>query len=335
MDFSRIPTVLTADEVVDKAFRRASKVEPGPGVHGAQKAREIELQKVAVVRDVVASTVGKYEKAFPSFERLPPFYRELARVVVDVDRTRKALGALGWAVDTTRDITREAARALKRASSPGEMRDLRNRCYGRVGSVLDRVKPDLRVLAATRAALQELPDVDDQLGTLVVAGFPNVGKSSLIRRISTAKPAIAPYPFTTKGVLVGHFTVKRRRYQVVDTPGLLDRPLEERNAIERQAILALRHLGDAVVFLLDPTGHCGYPLERQELLVAEMRREFGGVPFLEAESKSDLASTGSARRRFSAETGDGVEALLEEVVPALKAAADRKFDAGLAAAQRA
>lgn len=331
MDFSDIPTVLTAQEVVDKAFRRAAKVEADPRAGGAAKARGIELQKVATVRDVITATLGKYEKAFPSFEGLPPFYRELAKAAADVGRTRQALAALGWAVKTTREVCREAGRGLKRASTAAHMRTLRQRCYGRVASIVEQVGPDLEALAKARATLQGLPDVDPALGTLVVAGFPNVGKSSLIRRISSAKPAIAPYPFTTKGILVGHFKVQRRTYQVVDTPGLLDRPLEERNPIEVQAILALRHLGDAVVLLLDPTGHGGYPLEPQERLLKELEREFHGTPLLVYESKSDLGHSGKPRPRLSAETGEGVEEMLAQAVPLLKAAADRKFDARLRA----
>jgi nucleolar GTP-binding protein len=331
MDFSRIPTVLTADEIVDKAFRRASKAEADPTSGGIDKIRRLELQKVATVRDVLESTLEKYEKAFPSFERLPPFYRELAHAVVDVGRTRQAIAALGWASKTSKQVTRECMRELKRVGTTNELRDIRNKAYGRVASIVAKVKGDLEVLAKARAALQELPSVDPHLGTLVVAGFPNVGKSSLIRRISTAKPDIAPYPFTTKGINLGRFTVTRRTYQVVDTPGLLDRPLEERNAIERQAILALTHLGDVVVFLVDPTGHCGYPLERQEQLLGEMRREFAHAPFLVYESKSDVGTSPSERPKLSAETGEGVEAMMAQVVPLLKEAADRKFDARIRA----
>ena len=331
LDFAKIPTVLTADEIVDKAFRRASKVEASSTATGLDKIRGIELQKVATVRDVLESTLEKYEKAFPSFERLPPFYRELAGAVVDVGRTRQALAALGWASTTSKQVIREVARDLKRAKTTNDLRDLRNKAYGRVASIVEKVRPDLEVLAAARKALQDLPTVDPNLGTLVVAGFPNVGKSSLIRRISTAKPEIAPYPFTTKGVNLGKFTLARRTFQVVDTPGLLDRPLEERNAIEVQAILALKHLGDVVVYLLDPTGHCGYPLERQEALLAEMQREFAHAPFLVYESKADVGKAPSGRPKLSAETGEGVEEMLAAVVPLLKAAADRKFDLKLKA----
>lgn len=332
MDFSKIPTVLTADEIVDKAFRRAAKVEGDPRAPTSlDMARGIEQQKVATVRDVLESTLGKYEKAFPSFEKLPPFYRELAMAVADVGRTRQALAGLGWAVVTSKQVTKEAGRALKRAKTTNDLRFIRSAAYGRVASIVGQVKEDLVVLAKARAALQELPSVDPEKGTLVVAGFPNVGKSSLIKRISTAKPEVAPYPFTTKGMIIGHVTLNRRTYQVVDTPGLLDRPLEERNAIEVQALLALKHLGDVVVYLLDPSEHCGYPMARQERLLEDMRREFGGVPFLVYDSKGDLLPEAGARPRLSAETGEGVDEMLKQVVPLLKQAADKKFDLKLKA----
>ncbi len=51
--------------------------------------------------------------------------------------------------------------------------------------------------------------------------------------------------------------------QVVDTPGLLDHPLEERNTIEMQAITALAHLRAAVLYILDLSEQCGQPLEQQ------------------------------------------------------------------------
>jgi nucleolar GTP-binding protein len=327
MDFSGIPTVLTADEIIDKAFRRAAKAEPDPSSSGIIMARGIEQQKLATVRDVLQSTLMKYEKAFPSFERLPAFERELAKAVVDVGRTRQALAALGWATDTSKRVLREASRDLRRAPTTNDLRNIRNKAYARVDSVLRKVAPDLVALAAARHALQNLPDVKHDMGTLVVAGFPNVGKSSLIRKVSTAKPTVASYPFTTKGILLGQFTVQRRTYQVVDTPGLLDRPLEERNAIEVQAILALKHLADVVVFLVDPAGHCGYPLDRQLKLLEEMRKEFAGVPFHEWESKADVGGPTTGRPRLSAETGEGLEGLLAEVVPELRTAASRKFDA--------
>ena len=46
---------------------------------------------------------------------------------------------------------------------------------------------------------------------------------------------VQPYAFTTKSLFVGHMDYRYLRWQVIDTPGILDRPLEERNTIEMQA----------------------------------------------------------------------------------------------------
>ena len=55
----------------------------------------------------------------------------------------------------------------------------------------------------------------------------------------------------------------RNRIQFVDTPGILDRPAEERNPIERQALSAMMNVASVILFILDPSEHCGYPMEVQ------------------------------------------------------------------------
>ena len=50
---------------------------------------------------------------------------------------------------------------------------------------------------------------------------------------------------------------------MVDTPGILDHPLEERNTIEMQAITALAHLHAAVIYVMDVSEQCGHSIEQQ------------------------------------------------------------------------
>ncbi|PIA65293.1 hypothetical protein AQUCO_00100637v1 [Aquilegia coerulea] len=71
--------------------------------------------------------------------------------------------------------------------------------------------------------LRAVPVVDLETPTLCLVGAPNVGKSSLVRILSTGKPEVCNYPFTTRGILMGHITVNYQRFQVTDTPGLLRR----------------------------------------------------------------------------------------------------------------
>ena len=168
------------------------------------------------------------------------------------------------------------------------------------------VDKELKFLNDARNKLRDLPDIQEE-PTIVVAGYPNVGKSSFVADVTGAKPAIAQYPFTTKSVAIGHFIHKRLRYQVIDTPGLLDRPLEERNDIERQAISALRYVGNVVLFIVDPSENCGYPMKEQLALLKEVK-DFIDMPVLVVANKTDLeaAEKVKADMRMSTLTKDGV-----------------------------
>lgn len=72
-----------------------------------------------------------------------------------------------------------------------------------------------------------------------------------------------PYAFTTKSLFVGHMDYKYLRWQVIDTPGVLDKPLEERNTIEMQSITALAHLQCCVMYVLDISEECGHSIAEQ------------------------------------------------------------------------
>ncbi len=249
-------------------------------------------------------------KGFPSLDRLPPFYRELVDVLLDLGQLKKHLGALDWAADKVREITRLYRGRIGRAAG-GSISELRREAYGRLSSVVKQIAPDLEALVDARKALRRVPEVDPSIPTIVVAGYPNVGKSSFVRAASTGRPKVADYPFTTKGVSLGHFDRGVHRYQILDTPGLLDRPMDERNKMERQAIAALAHLANGVLFLLDPSETCGYPLEDQRRLLEEVRTLFPGVSLVVAATKSDLDGAPSDEIRVSAVTGAGVAEVLD------------------------
>src|SRR5512136_1489226 len=161
--------------------------------------------------------------------------------------------------------------------------------------MVHQIDNDLRFLNEVRNVLRTLPNIEDGF-TIVIAGYPNVGKSSFIRRVSSADPEVASYPFTTKGIIVGHRIMGREKIQFVDTPGILDRPAEERNAIEKQALSAMMNVASVVLFILDPSEHCGYPMEVQINLLEEVKGMVKS-PVVVVANKSDLIAAEGYRRR--------------------------------------
>lgn len=312
----RIPPVPSAQELLDRAFLRAKKAR-GHGRNALERRKAQSLAAVDAFTQTLRKALRRVQAGFPSLDDLPPFYVDLVHLLVGMDALRRHLGSLRWAEEKVRDLARDARRAIRQGEDLAGVERARKACYGRVSSVVTEVASDLEALGEARRSLRPVPDVDTALPALVIAGAPNVGKSQLVRAMSSGRPRVASYPFTTLDLSLGHFEVGGVRYQVMDTPGLLDRPLRERNEVERQALTALRHVADLIVFLLDPTGACGYPLETQESLLAELREAFPETPILEVENKADVGPGTGGRRHVSALTGRGVPALIREATDRL------------------
>jgi nucleolar GTP-binding protein len=73
---------------------------------------------------------------------------------------------------------------------------------------------------------------------------------------------------------VGHFDYKYLRFQAIDTPGILDHPLEEMNTIEMQSITAIAHLRSAILYFMDLSEQCGYTVQAQMQLFQSIKPLF-------------------------------------------------------------
>ena len=303
MDLEKIPTVPTADEVMDRSLRRAaSRMKEKKNRQRAD--REFVMAIAASLHDRLVKVI----RSFPEFETLPPFYRDLVEILFGLEKLRIALGGVGWAAYNTRRIGGQMSREIRGST---DTRGARKRAVARLSSIVHRVDGDLRFLNEVRNTLRVLPELRDEF-TVVVAGYPNVGKSSFIRLVSSAEPEVASYPFTTKGIIVGHRKMGRSGVQFIDTPGLLDRPPEDRSPIERQAVSALMHAAQAVLFILDPSEMCGYPVENQLALLEEVKGMIR-VPMVIAVNKADVKGM-EGFLNMSTLTGEGMDAVLEAVL---------------------
>ncbi|MFQ6061682.1 MAG: NOG1 family protein, partial [Methanosarcinales archaeon] len=306
MIFEKIHTVPTADELINKAFRRASRARKGKKFVSKKTS---EGSMILTASNILSDNLKNIVRRFPNFDDLSLFYRELTDILVGIDKLKMSLSSVDWASKKIKEISRQYIGKLRKSKNPLL---IRKSAYGRIASIMREIDSDLKFLNNARDVLRSLPDIMDE-PTIVVAGYPNVGKSSFVSKVSSAKPQISTYPFTTKGIAVGHFVHNGIRYQVIDTPGLLDRPLSNRNKIELQALQALKYLGHAILFILDPSETCGYSLNHQLNLLQEIKKEFN-IPILVVANKIDIVEFGDADMVMSALTGDGVDEVLNKLI---------------------
>ncbi len=324
MHFEDLPTTPRSEELVDKAFSRAARA--GRAKSGTE-AQESMLQTAA---NILSDNLGNVVTSWPDFDTVDPFYYELADATLSdtdvggVDRLRQHLSEVMWASRRTDEIKGEYHGRIRNADTD-TARKLRKQAFARLADITEQVAEDLIAIGAARDALKTLPDIRADEPAIVVAGYPNVGKSSFVNRVTNAKNETAAYPYTTTRLNVGHLERDHIRYQLVDTPGLLDRPAEKRNAIESQAVSALSHLADAVLFVVDASGECGYPIEDQLELLEDVRSTFE-APVLVVCNKADRSTDTEADHYMSVETGEGVEAVLEATIEAVGHEPELPFD---------
>jgi nucleolar GTP-binding protein len=313
--FRKLPVVQTAEEIINRALKKTNKVQITDRNALYRKKKTI-IAKTESFSDTVISTLEKYVKSFPSINNLSPFYQELIDIKISVDKLKKALGAIDWARKTSQMIYTKQSRSLKKSGNIDFLIQKQQEIYGRISSVVRQINKELGVLIDAQKILRKFPDIQE-VPTIVIAGYPNVGKSSLLRCISSAKPQIAQYPFTTKEISVGHIKRKERHitehFQIIDTPGLLDRPISKKNDIEKQAIAALTHLADIIIFLIDPTETCGYSLDDQIHLLSQLRNMFVNSSFIVVENKADIKKGDTEHLKVSCESGEGINVLIENI----------------------
>ena len=153
------------------------------------------------------------------------------------------------------------------------------------------------------------------MADVALVGFPNAGKSTLISRVSAAKPKVADYPFTTLEPHLGVVRFDEHDFVVADIPGLIEGASEGRGLGHQ----FLRHIERARVLLvlLDLAPADGRPpAEQLEVLMQELGRyrpELLERPRMIVGTKADVAQLDFDGVRVSAVTGEGVNELLGRV----------------------
>ncbi|XP_062338256.1 nucleolar GTP-binding protein 1 [Osmerus eperlanus] len=289
-NFKKIMVVPTSKDFIDITLSKTQRKTPTV-VHkhyAIHRIRHFYMRKVKFTQQSYHDRLSQILTDFPKLDDIHPFYADLMNVLYDKDHYKLALGQINIAKNLIDNVAKDYVRLMKYGDSLYRCKQLKRAALGRMCTILKRQKQSLEYLEQVRQHLSRLPSIDPNTRTLLLCGYPNVGKSSFINKVTRADVDVQPYAFTTKSLFVGHMDYKYLRWQVVDTPGILDHPLEERNTIEMQAITALAHLRAAVLYIMDPSEQCGQTLEQQLELFNNIRPLFANKPLLVVANKCDV-----------------------------------------------
>lgn len=285
-----IAPVPTASDFLDIVLSKTQRKTPTV-VHPGWKITRIRsfyMRKVMFTKDTFNEKLEAILADFPILDNLHPFTSSLMNVLYDKNHYKLALGQLNTARHLIEQVAKDYIRLIKFGDSLYRCKQLKKSALGRMATIMKRQKDPLAYLEQVRQHISRLPSIDPSTRTLLICGYPNVGKSSFINKITRADVDVQPYAFTTKSLFVGHMDYKYLRWQVIDTPGILDHPLEEMNTIEMQSITALAHLRSAVMYFMDLSEQCGYTIEAQVQLFNSIKPLFNNKPTLLIINKVDV-----------------------------------------------
>jgi nucleolar GTP-binding protein len=309
MNFQNLPKTEQYQKYLDIAFKSGKlrlqklmtdkpKLKKDPETK-RKHTQYMEIEQIRDVQNVLCGSLKRIHEKFPSLDGLPPFYNKLARVTIRYETTKHALGAIHWAEKQCKEVAHQSVIAIKKARSLDEVKKRKSIFYGRISSIMRQVQKHFSVIEESRQIMKAWPDIKTDIRTVALAGYPNVGKSSILKALTTAQPEIKAYAFTTKRLNIGYCEKEPRVYQIIDTPGTFDRELKDMNNIEKQASFVLDMLAEKIIYVFDPSESCGYEVEQQIQLLNRIKKRID-KPIILVANKMDLDTTkfGVIRRLY-------------------------------------
>ncbi len=273
MNFQDLLKVETTDTYLDMAFRKGKvKLDSLKGslkrIKPVDKAKRMSVERINTMSGSLQKSFFKIINSFPDIDGLPEFYQELVKTQLEYVQLKKSLGAVDWASSKIKDFSRVYCGKIRASTEKSTIEKHIKEYFGRISSIVKRIDKNLKYLETSRKTMKNFPSVKTSLHTIALYGFPNVGKTTVLCKLTGAKAEIKAYSFTTKKINIGYLQTTHKKIQILDTPGTLAR-LDKMNDIELQAELALKYCADDIVFVFDVT----YDYEKQISLLESLKKK--------------------------------------------------------------
>ena len=216
-NFKTIPVVPKCTELIDIILSKTQRKTPTvthPG-YKITRIRKFYMRKVRFTYSTIEEKLDGIVKAFPKLDDIHPFYADLINILYDKDHYKMALGYLNQAKTTCDKISGDYVKLIKYGDSLYRCKQLKVAALGRMMTCLKKLTSSLNYLEEVRKHLGRLPSIDPTARTLLLSGFPNVGKSSFMNKITYADSEVQPYHFTTQSLYVGHTIYKNIKCDII------------------------------------------------------------------------------------------------------------------------
>ncbi len=280
-----VPTYEEILERIKSRYPRRARTLFDKQMASIQKTYDVSISKTNFVRELTRLLDG-----------LHPFYWRLIEIEFDRERVRRAISCISKARKVASRLFEKYRFLLMASSGKKELLATASEARGRILSLFKKCRRELDYLRDLVVFIQHLPSIDAGLPTIIVSGAPSTGKSTLVRNVTRARPRVASYPFTTTSIHIGHFTIGDEKIQIIDTPGLLDRPIDEMNEVERKAVAALSEIDGIILFLVDVSEDAYIDVGRQYRLLDTVKRLTPGKKIVAVINKVDAADPASLEK---------------------------------------
>ncbi|GMH67031.1 hypothetical protein TrST_g517 [Triparma strigata] len=344
----QLPAFQPPDEHLNASLKKIQWLKPDPTIKNAKlRAQKQSSEKLQTLTTALSQPILERLKRWRyTFKQLHPFDDVVLRLTVSnrvkidgvelfsmmdkVDDGRKRITKLG----------KELSGGVKNCERTKDINDFTDDAVAELLKMYkSTINPILPYLNEYHKLLRTTPLYDFKSPTLLLIGAPNVGKSSLVRRLSSGKPEVNDYSFTTKSVTIGHKIITKLdeygyedklRCQVMDSPGVLLRE-GKANDMEELTVKSAELLPTAVMFVWDLSkkdqGTSNFEVQKKAR--ETLRSKFPRRPWFDVITKIDVLdpedqemveeverickTNGEALHMVSAITGEGLEEVEVEV----------------------
>ncbi|TYG89835.1 hypothetical protein ES288_A12G132800v1 [Gossypium darwinii] len=201
-NFKKITVVPNGKDFIDIILSRTQRKTPTVFHKGyaISRLRQFYMRKVKYTQQNFHEKLSTIIDEFPRLDDIHPFYGDLRHVLYNKDHYKLALGQINTARNLISKIAKDYVKLLKYGDSLYRCKSLKVAALGRMCTVIKRIGPSLAYLEQIRQHMARLPSIDPNTRTILICGYPNVGKSSFMNKITRADVDVQPYAFTTKSL---------------------------------------------------------------------------------------------------------------------------------------